>query len=92
MSGFISYLLYPIDDLRESNSRPAELVISFFNNPELWALKLPVTTEQIGNSLFMLLRSVSKFGRNFEIHHDSGLDNDKSKFKNIFHLWTTFCE
>ena len=35
MSGFISYLLYPIDDLRESNSRPAELVISFFNNPEL---------------------------------------------------------
>ena len=51
----------PADDVRGSSSRPAELVISFFHHLELRALKSPVTTEQIGNSSFMLLRSVSNF-------------------------------
>ena len=42
--------VYPADDVRESSSRLAELVISFFHNLALRALKSPVTTEQIGNS------------------------------------------
>ena len=37
--------LCPAVTLRESSSRPAELVISFFHHLELRALKSPVTTE-----------------------------------------------
>ena len=51
--------LYAADDVRESSSRPKDLVMSFFHNHELRALKSPVRTEQIGNSSFMSLRHVS---------------------------------
>ena len=46
------------DDVREPNSRLAELVISCFHHLELRALKSLVTTEQIGNSSLMSLRSI----------------------------------
>ena len=42
--------VYPTDEVRESSSRPAELVISLFYHLVLWELKSPVITEQIGNS------------------------------------------
>ena len=64
--------LYTADDVRESSSRPGKLVISFFHNHELGALKSPMRSEQIGNSSFMSLRHVSTW--NFEIHRDSGLE------------------
>ena len=44
-----------------SSSWPTELVISFFHQFELRALKSQVIVEQIGISLFILLRSKSKF-------------------------------
>ena len=53
------------DDVREPNSRLAELVISCFHHLELRALKSLVTTEQIGNSSLMSLRSISKFAPKF---------------------------
>ena len=42
--------VYPAAEVRESSSRPAELVISLFYHLVLWELKSPVITEQIGNS------------------------------------------
>ena len=51
---------YLADDVRESSSWPTELVISFFHQFELRALKSPVIIEQIGISSFILLRSTSK--------------------------------
>ena len=42
--------IYPADNLRESISCPAELVISFCHHLEQRALKSPVTTEHKGNS------------------------------------------
>ena len=53
------------DDVREPNSRIAELVISFFHHLESRPLKSLVTTEQIGNSSLMSLRSISKFAPKF---------------------------
>ena len=54
--------VYPADDVKKSSSRPAELVISFLQHLVLPALKSPMPTTQIGNSSFMLLRSISNFG------------------------------
>ena len=54
--------VYPADDVTESSSRLAELVISLFHDLALQALKSPVTREKIGNSSFMLLRIVPNFG------------------------------
>ena len=45
----------------ESISCPRVLVISFFHQLEQQALKSLVAMEHIGNSLFVLLRSKSKF-------------------------------
>ena len=70
--------VYPADDVRESSSRLAELVISFFHNLALRALKSPVTTEQIGNSSFMLLRT--KFW----------VKKHKYRLKNIFNFSNKF--
>ena len=44
--------VYPADDVRDSSSRLAELLISFFHNLALRELKPPVTNEQIGNSCY----------------------------------------
>ena len=49
---------YPADDVKESSSRPAELVISFLQHLLSPALKSPMETTQIGNSSFMLLGSI----------------------------------
>ena len=56
---------YPGDDMRESSSCPTEVVISFFHQFELRALKPSVIIEQIGISSFILLRSKSKFTQKF---------------------------
>ena len=53
--GLFDICLYPADDVRESSYRPEELMIPFFHNDELRALKSPVRTEQIGNPSFMSL-------------------------------------
>ena len=52
---------YPADDMRESNSWHTDLVISFFHQFELQALRSPMIIEQIGISSFILVRSKSKF-------------------------------
>ena len=82
--------VYPADDVREASYRSAELVMSFFHHLGLRAIKSLVTTEEIENSLFMSLRSVSKFTRNFEIYHGLGLENDKFRLKNIFQFVKEF--
>ena len=46
--GLSIIFLYPADDVRESISRPVELVMSFQQFVQE-ALKSPVTIEQIGN-------------------------------------------
>ena len=51
--------------MRESSSCPTEVVISFFHQFELRALKPSVIIEQIGISSFILLRSKSKFTQKF---------------------------
>ena len=63
--GLFDICLYTADDVRESNSRPEELMIPFFHNDELRALKSPVRTEQIGNPSFMSLKYVSNFAQKF---------------------------
>ena len=51
--------LYPADDVRDSISCPAGLLISFFHHPEHRALKSSVITEHKGSSSFILLISKS---------------------------------
>ena len=56
---------YPAEDVRESICWPGALVILFFHQKEEQALKSPVTTEDVRNSSFILLRSKSKFMQKF---------------------------
>ena len=51
--------LYPADDVRDSISCPAGLLISFFLHLEHQALKSPVITEHKGSLSFILLISKS---------------------------------
>ena len=86
--GLFIICIYPAIDVRESNFRSTELVISFSHNLELWALKSPVTTDQIGNSSFVSLRSVSKFAQKFWNSSLFWLESEKYRLKDILHfLW-----
>ena len=78
---------YPADDVRESSFSPTELVISFFHQFELRALKSPVIIEQIGISSFILLRSKSKFTQKFS---NFSLFRDIQVKKNVFHFASEF--
>ena len=48
--GLSTICLYPADNVRESISSPAELVISFCHHLEEPVLKSPVTIQHKGNS------------------------------------------
>ena len=65
MSRFINNLWISSWWCKRVSSWPTELVISFFHQFELRALKSPVIVEQIGISSFILLRSKSKFAQKF---------------------------
>ena len=52
---------YPADDVRESSSWATELIIAFFHQSELRALKSPVIIGETGIYSLILLRSKSKF-------------------------------
>ena len=54
--GLSIFCEYPADDVLESSSWPAELVASFFHQFELGTLKSPAIFQQLGSSLFVLLR------------------------------------
>ena len=79
--------LYPADNVTESISWPAKLVISFCHHLEQRALKSPVTVVHQENSWLVLLRSKSNFEKKLS---NSDLGNDKYRLKTFFTLQTNF--
>ena len=74
------------DDVIESSSWPLELVISFFHQFELQAVNSPVTCEQIGSSLFTLLRRKLKFTQKLSNYSWSRLRQQYIQVKKHFSL------
>ena len=74
------------DDVIESSSWPLELVISFFHQFELQAVNSPVTCEQIGSSLFTLLRRKLKFTQKLSNYLWSRLRQQYIQVKKHFSL------
>ena len=77
---------YSADDVIESSSWPLELVISFFHQFELQAVNSPVTCEQIGSSLFTLLRCKLKFTQKLSDYLWSRLRQQYIQVKKHFSL------